>query len=61
DSLSNIISRKGWQEIPAIKNGLIYTEKNLDPDLIQRAGPRARLGIKRLNELFMAWANDQRL
>lgn len=60
DSLSNLIARKGWQEIPAIKNGLIYTEQNLDPDLIQRAGPRARLGIKRLNDLFLAWGNDQR-
>ena len=61
DSLSNLIARKGWQEIPAIKNGVIYTEKNIDPDLVQRAGPRARLGIKLLNDLFLAWGNDQRL
>lgn len=61
DSLSNIIQRKGWQNIPAIKNGVIYTEKDIDPDLIQRAGPRVRLGIKKLNDLFLAWGNDQRL
>jgi len=61
DSLTNIIQRKGWQDVPAIKNGLIYTEKDVDPDLIQRAGPRVRMGIKRLNELFLAWGNDQRL
>ncbi len=60
DSLSNIINRKGWQEVPAIKQGFIYTEKNINPDLIQRAGPRIHLGIKRLYELFSAWEKEQR-
>lgn len=61
DSMSNIIKRKGWQDIPAIKNGYIYTEKHINPDLIQRAGPRIHLGIKSLYELFLAWEKDQRL
>lgn len=59
-SVSNIIKRKGWQNIPAIKNGYIYTHENVDPDLILRAGPRTPLGLKRLYDLYLAWEQDQR-
>ncbi|MDZ4181266.1 MAG: helical backbone metal receptor [Candidatus Cloacimonadaceae bacterium] len=52
DSLQNILNRKGWQDIPAIRKRRIYFEKDIDPDLIQRATPRAMQGIKRLREIF---------
>lgn len=60
DSISNIIKRKGWQDIPAIKNGYIYTHKEVNPDHILRAGPRIPLGLKRLYDLYEAWGRDQR-
>lgn len=52
DTLRNILSRKGWQDIPAIRNKRVYFEKDIDPDWIQRATPRALLGLKRLGEIF---------
>lgn len=52
DTLRNILSRKGWQDIPAIRNKRVYFEKDIDPDWIQRATPRALLGLKRLSEIF---------
>jgi iron complex transport system substrate-binding protein len=52
DTMDNIRSRKGWQDIPAIRSGRIYFEKDIDPDLIQRAGPRIVLGLGRLRELY---------
>lgn len=52
DSLSNILNRKGWQRIPAIQNKQVYFEADLNPDWIQRAGPRTVLGIKRLQEII---------
>lgn len=52
DSLESIRARKGWQDIPAIQNGRIYTEADIDPDLIQRAAPRILEGLERLNRLF---------
>ena len=60
DSIKNIVSRKGWQDIPAIKNGYIYTHKEINPDLILRAGPRITLGLNRLYDLYAAWEKDQR-
>jgi iron complex transport system substrate-binding protein len=51
-SLESILSRKGWQDIPAIQNKRIYFEKDIDPDLILRATPRALEGLRRLNRLF---------
>lgn len=59
DSITNIVNRKGWQNIPAIKNGMIYQESGIDPDLIQRAGPRVVKGIERLYSLFKAWEQNQ--
>lgn len=55
DSLYSIKSRKGWQNIPAIKNNRIYFEKDIDPDLIQRAGPRVIEGMKVLAAIFEQW------
>ncbi|HNX37108.1 MAG TPA: cobalamin-binding protein [Candidatus Cloacimonadota bacterium] len=52
DTLASILSRKGWQNIPAIKNKQIYFEKDIEPDLIQRAGPRIVQGVTRLREIF---------
>jgi iron complex transport system substrate-binding protein len=52
DSLQNIIARKGWQDIPAIRNGKIYFEKDISPDIIQRATPRSIDGIWALYKLI---------
>jgi len=59
DSLQNILARKGWSEIPAIKDGMIFFEDDIDPDLIQRAGPRSIDGMRRLAELFQDWRGSQ--
>ena len=52
DNLANILARKGWQDIPAIRNGRVYFERDLDPDLILRATPRTLQGLRRLQALF---------
>lgn len=52
DTLTNIKSRKGWQDIPAIRKGRIFFEKDINPDLIQRATPRSMNGMRKLQELF---------
>ncbi len=52
DSIKSIKSRKGWQDIPAIRKGRIYFEKDINPDLIQRATPRSMYGMHKLQELF---------
>jgi len=60
DSLANILSRKGWQVIPAIQNGMIFFEADLDPDLIQRAGPRVIEGLHGLSMLYDQWREKVR-
>ena len=55
DSLQSILSRKGWQDIPALKSGRIYFEDDINPDWIQRAGPRIVEGARRLRELCDQW------
>jgi len=52
ETAESIRKRLGWQDIPAVKNHRIYFEKDIDPDLIMRAGPRCHLGAKRLFELI---------
>ncbi|PKN80927.1 MAG: cobalamin-binding protein [Candidatus Cloacimonetes bacterium HGW-Cloacimonetes-1] len=52
DTLPNMLSRKGWQRIPAIRNRRVYFEADINPDLIQRAGPRSIMGIKQLQQIF---------
>jgi iron complex transport system substrate-binding protein len=55
DTLESIKSRKGWQNIPALKNNRIYFESDINPDLIQRAGPRVIEGMKALAAIFDNW------
>jgi iron complex transport system substrate-binding protein len=52
DTKENIQARKGWGDIPAIRDKRIYLETDIDPDLILQATPRTVQGIRRLNELF---------
>jgi ABC-type Fe3+-hydroxamate transport system substrate-binding protein len=52
DTPENISRRLGWQDIPAVRNGRIYTEKDINPDLVMRAGPRSAEGAAQLQELF---------
>ncbi len=59
DSLENIVSRKGWTDLPAIKNRMIFFEEDIDPDLIQRAGPRSIDGMHRLAEIYQVWQDSQ--
>jgi len=55
DSLVNILSRKGWQDIPAIKGKNIYFEQDINPDLLQRATPRCIEGMRQLQDIFTQW------
>lgn len=59
DSLESILNRKGWQDIPAIKNKRIYFDQDISPDLIQRAGPRIIQGLQRLREIIMQWESSR--
>jgi len=60
DTLAGITNRKGWQDIPAVRDKRIYFDKDIDPDWIQRAGPRIVNGTGRLIEIYQDWAEDQR-
>lgn len=60
ESLQNILARKGWGRIPAIKAGRIYFEDSIDPDLIQRAGPRSVNGMRILADIFAQWRLETR-
>ncbi|HQB97312.1 MAG TPA: helical backbone metal receptor [Candidatus Cloacimonadota bacterium] len=55
DSRASISARKGWDRIPAIAQQRIFTEEDLDPDLIQRAGPRIIAGISKMADIFEQW------
>lgn len=59
DSLEGILARKGWQNIPALTNRDILFEKDLNPDLLQRATPRSVLGMKQLRLIFDRWQARQ--
>jgi len=52
DTLEGISSRKGWSNIPAVKNKRIYFEKDINPDLIQQATPRTVQGLRLLYGIF---------
>jgi len=52
DTLEGISSRKGWSNIPAVKNKRIYFEKDINPDLIQQATPRTVQGLWLLYGIF---------
>lgn len=51
-SVDDVKNRKGWSGIDAIKNNMIFTVDDIDPDLLLRAGPRNIAGIKSLIELL---------
>lgn len=55
DSLENIVARKGWHVIPAIKNQQIYFEEDISPDILQRASPRSIQGMKELAKIYQKW------
>jgi len=52
DTLANILARKGWQDIPAIRDKRIYFEADIDPDWILQATPRSILGMRKLQEIM---------
>ena len=43
--------RKGWEEIPAVKNGNVFI---VDDDLLTRAGPRMGKSVKELYSIAQA-------
>lgn len=45
-----VTGRIGWQNVRAIKDGLVYVD--LNPDHLMRPGPRLILGFKRLREII---------
>jgi len=49
---SEVKNRKGWSNVPAVKNNKIFTYEDINPDLILRATPRAILGMRKLQEIF---------
>lgn len=42
--------RKGWENVPAVKNSRIITTAEINPDLLVRATPRSLEGVKILKE-----------
>ena len=54
ETAENIRKRLGWQDIPALKNNRIYTEADLNPDLLMRAGPRIGQGIYHLQQIIFS-------
>ncbi len=55
DSPGKIYSRKGWRNMPAIRNQMVFYDGDIDPDLIQRAGPRVVMGMIKLQEIYRLW------
>ncbi len=55
DSRENILNRKGWQVIPAIRDTMIFFEDSINPDLIQRGGPRIIEGLMELSKVYDLW------
>jgi len=48
---ADIKDRLGWDIVSAIKNNMVFTTEDIDPDIILRAGPRIVQGIKALSQL----------
>jgi len=47
-----VMQRKGWEVITAVKTGRIYTTNDIDPDVILRASPRITEGLAGLIRIF---------
>jgi iron complex transport system substrate-binding protein len=47
-----VVQRKGWEVITAVKTGRIYTTSDIDPDVILRASPRIIEGLAGLIRIF---------
>lgn len=45
-----VMQRKGWQSIKAVKNQKIMSINEINPDWLLRAGPRFILGVKAIRE-----------
>jgi iron complex transport system substrate-binding protein len=54
-SVEEIIARKGWNNISAVKNKQIFTSKDLDPNVIMRCVPRSIEAIKKMNKIFKTY------
>jgi iron complex transport system substrate-binding protein len=51
----NIASREGWQDVPAVKNKLLFEIKS--PDILQ-PGPAALTdGVAQMHKIIMAWGD----
>ena len=50
-SVDAVKGRKGWEEIPAVKNGNVFI---VDDDLLTRAGPRMGQSVKELYSIAQA-------
>lgn len=50
-SVEAVKGRKGWEEIPAVKNGNVFI---VDDDLLTRAGPRMGQSVKELYSIVQA-------
>jgi iron complex transport system substrate-binding protein len=46
---AQVLARKGWAEVPAVKNGQVY---DVDSDTVTRPGPRLIEGVETLAELI---------
>ena len=51
-TVASILERKGWGNIPAVKQKRIFTIDDINTDLILRATPRCISGIKMLQRAF---------
>ncbi len=58
ETKERIAQRKGWTKISAVKTGKIYTTKEINPDLVLRAGSRVVVGIKKLKKLIYNEQNN---
>jgi len=51
-AVQDIKQRKGWEVVSAVKNDMIFTTDDIDPDIIIRATPRIVSGIKTIKQII---------
>lgn len=61
ENKDRIIGRKGWQHVSAIRSKFIFTEGDINPDFVLRAGPRAVLGVYKLSAMFQNYRDKMRI